>query len=277
MRRLALTAEFLSDLERVRIANDNRIRALRDDLGAGNEREAQTSIHLAEVFAAAEHTVELDLKRILRQTDLGAFVQQTVGLGEKTVARLLGVIGHPRWHYDNNESSPTFEQWLPRTVGQLWSYCGYSVVPAGGHGGNEIQFIGAPGVAPSRRRGQQAKYNTEARTRTFLVAEGCVKAGVRKLDGADDSDGYDTTHRRAITPLGNVYLAGRVKYADAMHQTECVRCGPSGSPAKIGSPLSEGHKHARALRLVAKTVLKDLWIAAEPMAKRGTTQEPLAA
>lgn len=35
--------------------------------------------------------------------------------------------------------------------------------------------------------------------------------------------------------------------------------GPAGKPAPTGSPLSTGHQHARALRLVAKTVLRDLW------------------
>lgn len=252
MRRLALTAEFLSDLERVRIANDNRIRALRDDLGAGNEREAQTSIHLAEVFAAAEHAVELDLKRILRQTDLGAFVQQTVGLGEKQVARLLGAIGHPRWRYDNKT-----DEWHPRTVGQLRSYCGYDVVPAGGQATPDAQGIRAPGIAPTRRRGQQAAYNTEARTRAFLIAESCVK--------------------QRHSPYRKVYDDGRAKYAEAVHKIDCVRCGPSGHPAKVGSPLSDGHKHARALRLVAKTVLKDLWIAAEPSLGRDSNAHPLAA
>jgi hypothetical protein len=252
MRRLALTAEFLSDLERVRIANDNRIRALRDDLEAGDEREAQTSIHLAEVFAAAEHSVELDLKRILRQTDLGAFVQNTVGLGEKQVSRLLGTIGHPRWRYDNEA-----DEWHPRTVGQLWSYCGYSVVPAGGHPKCDVHSASAPGVAPARRRGQQASYNTEARTRAFLIAESCVK--------------------QLHSPYRKVYDDGRAKYAEAVHKIDCVRCGPSGHPAKTGTPLSDGHKHARALRLVAKAVLKDLWIMAEPSTRREPSATSLAA
>lgn len=39
-----------------------------------------------------------------------------------------------------------------------------------------------------------------------------------------------------------------------------VRCGPAGKPAPEGSPLSDGHKHARAIRITAKAILRDLWI-----------------
>lgn len=45
----------------------------------------------------------------------------------------------------------------------------------------------------------------------------------------------------------------------AVHQMPCIRCGPAGKPAPAGSPLSDGHKHARALRAVAKAVLKNMW------------------
>lgn len=83
--------------------------------------------------------------------------------------------------------------------------------------------------------------------------------GVRKTDQVDDTDGYDHINRRAITPYGKVYIDGRAKYADAVHNHPCPRCGPIGKPAPAGSPLSDAHKHARALRLVAKAILKDLW------------------
>jgi hypothetical protein len=56
----------------------------------------------------------------------------------------------------------------------------------------------------------------------------------------------------------DLYDQGRIKYADAIHHHECKRCGPRGKPAPQGSPLSDGHKHARARRLVARAVLKDL-------------------
>jgi hypothetical protein len=47
-----------------------------------------------------------------------------------------------------------------------------------------------------------------------------------------------------------------------VHATPCVRCGPAGKPAQPGTPWSDGHRHADALRIVSKTLLKDLWLAA---------------
>lgn len=113
------------------------------------------------------------------------------------------------------------------TVSQLWAYCGYHVVA---------------GVAPSRTRGQRANWNATAKIRAYLVAESCMK------------------HRGS--PYRAVYDDGKAKYAEAVHVHPCRRCGPAGRPAVVGSPLSDGHKHARALRLVAKSILRDLWIEA---------------
>jgi len=61
------------------------------------------------------------------------------------------------------------------------------------------------------------------------------------------------------SPYRLVYDAARAKYADAVHPSQCVRCGPAGSPALAGSKLSDAHKLARALRAVSKAIVKDLW------------------
>ena len=106
----------------------------------------------------------------------------------------------------------------------LTRYCGMAVVD---------------GVAPARRRGAQVDYNPKARTRLFLIAEACMK------------------HRSS--PYRLAYDQARAKYGDAVHVGPCVRCGPKDHPAPAGSALSDGHKHARALRAVAKAVLLDLW------------------
>lgn len=111
----------------------------------------------------------------------------------------------------------------PRMVSELWSYCGYAVVD---------------GVAPRRKRGEKSNWSEDARKRAWLIATSCVKSG-----------GY----------YREVYDRAKLKYANAVHTHECIRCGPSGKPAQIGSPISDGHRHARALRAVAKKVLQDLW------------------
>jgi hypothetical protein len=123
----------------------------------------------------------------------------------------------------------------PRLVSELWSYCGYAVVG---------------GYAPRRRRGQQSNWSEEARKRAWLIAGSCVKSG---------------GHYR------EVYDQAKLRYADAVHTGECVRCGPAGKPAQPDSPISDGHRHARALRAVSKEVLKDLW--RESRRHHGVTDE----
>ena len=96
--------------------------------------------------------------------------------------------------------------------------------------------------------------------RAFLCAEAAIKAGVRKTDDADDTDGYDLAHRHALTRYGQVYLDGRAKYAGTVHPTPCHRCTAAGQPpAEVGTPRSAAHQHAMAVRLVAKEILRDLW------------------
>lgn len=220
---LALAADVLDDLERVRIANENRLRQLTrtEEDSDGEERGfGLTEDHpdvarlaaLVKALADAEHQAELNLKRQLRKHPLGPWVKQARGVGEKQAARLLASIGDPYFNDLHNR---------PRLVSELWSYCGYG-----------------DAAAQVRRRGEKANWSANAKMRAYLVAVSIVKAG---------------------GPYREVYDAARVKYADAVHPLECKRCGPAGKPAQPGSPISAGHQHARALRMVAKAVLKDLW------------------
>lgn len=250
---LLVLADALDDLERTRIANENRARALADAKGMGGTQAHDQITGLVDALRTLEHGAELALKRALRQHPLGPWVKATVGVGEKQGARLLAAIGDPADR---------------RTVSQLWAYCGYHVLRSDhccsetqttavgsdtsssdlGHTTAETHATPA-GVAPTRRKGQRANWNATAKMRAFLIAGSCVK--------------------QSASPYRPVYDAGRAKYADAVHVVECRRCGPAGRPAPAGSPLSAGHQHARALRLVAKAVLRDLWVEARRLRNEG--------
>lgn len=240
---LGVLADVLDDLEGIRIANTNRVRILtRNEAdGDGEERghgltedhpEVAKLILTVKAMEQLEHDATLNLQRAMRKHPLGQFVKRTAGLGEKQAARLIATIGDPAWNDLHNR---------PRTVSELWAYCGFHVVHAGGHRSNGDQILTAPGVAPKRTRGQKSNWSEDARKRTWLIATSCMKQ-----------------------PSGNeyrdVYERARAKYADATHPADCVRCGPTGKPALTGSPLSAGHQHARALRLVSKAILRNLWI-----------------
>lgn len=250
---LRVYADALDDMEATRIATENRVRALRQAKGMDGTPEEQRLVGVVDALAGIEHKIELDLKRAIREHPLGPWIKRTVGVGEKQGARLLAAIGDPYWHYAQDR---------PRKLYELYASAGYHVLrvdhTATDHPGqqrddtqeglagqgdtdHEPVDVHTPsvGVAPVLRRGQKANWSQTAKMRAYLVAESCMK--------------------QRTSPFRKVYDDGRAKHADAVHDMECKRCGPAGKPAQPGSPLNDGHKHARAMRLVAKAVLKDLW------------------
>lgn len=216
---LGLAAETLSDIERIRIATENRLRAMRDDHDVADTPEYQRAEAILEALAAAEHQAALDLGRQLRQHPLGPWVKRTVGIGEKQGARLIAAIGDPYWN--------TLEDRPRRGPAELWAFCGYK-----------------PGQ--KRQKGVRSNWNPEAKMRAHLCAEAAIKAGVRKTDGCDDTDGYDFAHRHGVTPYGAAYLKARASWAD--------------------HDKTDGHKHNHALRCVAKRILRDLFLASREAA-----------
>lgn len=267
---LSMCADVLDDMERTRIANENRLRQMTrteaDEDGQvrgfgmdASDPQVASIAGIVDGLKKLEHQAELELKRSLRKHPLGPWVKRTVGVGEKQGARLLASLGDPYWN-DLHER--------PRTVSELWAYCGYHVLPAsqvvhgihtkvagGSKDGGDIDQVrcdnhqNVVGVAASRARGQKANWSADAKMRAYLIAESCVK--------------------QSASPYRKVYDAGREKYRDAVHQADCKRCGPAGKPALVGSPLSLGHQHARAMRLISKELLKDLWLQAKAIHENG--------
>lgn len=262
---LGLLAEVVDDLETVRIANSNRVRILtRSEADTdGEERgfgltpdnpEVAKLLATVEVLQAGEADAVKNLQNAMKKHPLGKFVQATPGLGLKQTARLLAAIGDPYWNDLHDR---------PRTVSELWAYCGFHVVQTSGSGQaraethfgcaaagsvstptpNDVaqtQGVAGVGVAPKRTRGQKSNWSETARKRTWVIASAIPK--------------FKTS------PYEPIYRAARAKYADTVHPVPCVRCGPSGKPAPAGSPRSAAHQNAMAIRIVAKEILKDLWI-----------------
>jgi hypothetical protein len=265
---LGVLADVVDDLESVRVANANRVRQLTrtatdkdgEERGFGLTLDHPEVAKLAltvKALESAEHDAILNLKRALRKHPLSAFQRAHKGIGEKQLARLLATIGDPYWN-DLHER--------PRTVSELWAYAGFHVIKTSGshepgdthtaaaagtqpHTGGqkppEAHRSAAPGVAPKRQRGQRSNWSEDARKRVWVIA-----AAMPKFPGGH----YETVYRQA-----------RQKYEGGIHSTECVRCGPKGKPAQVGSPRSDGHNHAMAIRITAKEILKDLWIAARDL------------
>ena len=66
---------------------------------------------------------------------------------------------------------------------------------------------------------------------------------------------------RAHAFYRDLYEQRKTATEGKLHERECRRCGPAGKPALPGSPWSDAHRHADALRIVGKQFLVDLWVA----------------
>lgn len=217
---LGLLAESVDDLERTRIATENRFRSLGGfDLDTTREAE-ELELLTAQLLDAEKHAVK-NLERRMNSHPLWPAFADMQGVGRKQLARLLATIGDPAWHSKEDR---------PRTFGELVAFCGLD--PINGEG-------------RKRRRGQSSNWNGEARKRLWLVASSCVKEPGRTWP----MEGEATWQMRRI------YEQARNKYADSIHTRECVRCGPAGEPAAAGTPLPAGHQKARAVRLVMREIL----------------------
>lgn len=219
--------EALDDFEKLRIAMGNRLyimtktEADEDGVVRGfglSVDDPRVKDYAAIVDDLAD--MEMDLIKGVQKTTkagpFGPFIKDAKGVGEKQAARLLACIGDPYWHVVEDR---------PRTVSELWAYCGMHVVEK---------------EAPRRKKGVKSNWNSDARKRVWLIANSCIKTKGHYRD---------------------VYDAARAHYSEATHTKECAQCGH----AKPGSPLKDGHKHARAIRRVSKEVLKDLWLEAKAL------------
>lgn len=219
---LRTLGRVLDDLEHVRKQNGNRIGALERAYGS-----ALPSLNVVQTgLAGVEHEAVLALQRMWRKHPLAAWQTETLGLGEKLMARLIAEIGDPylatphHWHEGTLISDEPYE----RTASQLWQYCG--------HGNPHLK----------RRKGmtQDEAFmlgKTRAKSIVHLISEGLIKAR--------------NPEYRAV------YDAARGHVAEKVHEGACAQCH-----AKAGDAWRPGHQHAHALRLVGKAFLRDLWIEA---------------
>jgi hypothetical protein len=251
---LALAADVVDDLERIRIANRNRLRQLTrsevdsdgEERGFGLPEDHPDVMRLYGIVAAMddlEHQATLQLQRTMRRHPLGPWVKNARGVGEKQAARLLASIGDPFWNDLHSR---------PRTVSELWAYCGLHTLPTGQMTPDDHSPIADGGttgdlvwVAARRTKGKRSNWSADAKMRAWNVAVSCIKS----LD----------------SPYRAIYLERREATAERVHATPCVRCGPAGHPAQAFTPWSKGHQHADALRIVSKRVLRDLWRAARDL------------
>lgn len=226
---LGMLATLLEDIEKTRIAQGHRVRILTatepDEDGVHRgfglpEYDPGVMLHttLQDSLANLEKETTKALEKAMRSHPLAAWQKQATGVGAKQLARLLGAIGDP---YVNMSTGQ------PRTVSQLWAYCGF-----------------VPGQ--KRAKGQQANWSQSAKMRTYLIATSIVKTK------GEYREVYD--RRRVITE-------------GSIHEMPCQICAGKGKKPEdaLGKDWKLGHAHADALRYVGKRVLRDLWVASKAL------------
>jgi hypothetical protein len=156
-----LAAQF-SDIEQMRIATASRLRILtldeadEDGVMRGwalpeNHPSVIALRYQFEAFEIQEKTMEKALAKQLKTHPLHPWIKSQIGLGDKQLARLLGVIRDPYWNELHQR---------PRTVSELWAYSGLHVID---------------GQGAKRRKGQQSNWSAEAKSRIYLIAVSCIK------------------------------------------------------------------------------------------------------
>lgn len=294
---LAMAAAVVDDLERARTANGNRYGTL-TRTGADKDGEIRgfgldddhpdvaTLRAIIDGLTKVEEQAVRNLERAVRRHPLGPWVAAQKGVGAKQAGRLLAAVGDPYWNTLHDR---------PRTVSELWAYCGLHNVPAS-QSGSDVHGTSAGGgetgsshpdqsrtdaqlplvwVAARRQKGQKANWSSDAKTRAQLIAESCTKQLAKPCYRPEDSPYAVHVDGCTCSPWRVVYDLRRAETITRVHATECMNrsrvtpngCGTREHPewGAVGSPWRPGHQHRDGIRVTAKEILESLWRAARDL------------
>lgn len=265
---LRMYAEAFFDAQEARKAMKNKIRSAADpvffEVAAKHYKAVEEEMSPAMILCLRE----------IAPPGVLAWQKLEKGIGEHLLGRLLGRVGDVRiaipkhWEGTGKKRILVAEDPRPRTAAQLRSYCGHGDPERKLHKNmtaEEVLAVGDPKI----------------KSIVWNIAKACIRAGVRSY--CEDEEfvplGKPGTPEHLICALcgekkqyhasisisryGALYLARREQTEDYVHAKPCVRCGPKGKPAQIGTPWNKGHQLGDAQRVVGKEVLNDLWSAAE--------------
>lgn len=243
---MKFTSDALDDIEKIRIMQENRLRTMTDEIKNLNSVD-HPSMNVARMttqqLIGMESDLIKELNRQLKQSPFADFVKSRVGVGEKQLARLITEIHDPFWR--NEDIFNTSDETLttrdsrtiapgevsfpagPRSVTQLWSYCGLANTETG---------------EPVRRtRGVRSNWNQDAKTRAWLIVDSCFKQLSPACRATSETSIKSHTESCACSPY-RVIIDNR--------RAETALSHPEWSP---------GHALADAKRIAMRELLKDLW------------------
>lgn len=237
---LSIYAESLDDIEEIRIAAENRLRQLtRNEADSDGENRGfgltldhpsvKDQALIVDGLKTLEKQAVKNLEKAMKNHPLGPWVANQKGLGNKTIARVLASIGDPYWNTLHDR---------PRTVSELWAYCGLSVIN---------------GQGQRRLKGVQSNWNAIAKVRLYNVVDPIVKC-----KGSPYRDLYDQ-YKESLqgSTYSESYTGQKFK----------------GEPIYAGQLLSKGHIESRTRRKVMKEILKDLWIESKMIHEKAVVKQ----
>jgi hypothetical protein len=148
---LLILADGLDDLEKLRIAQENRLRSLTTIKGlAQTDQAAVEQAAIVDGLIAMEARAIKSLEKAMKAHPLGPWVNRTVGIGLKQAGRMLATIGDPAWNATAGRPR--------RGPAELWQFAG--------HGDAKRSKL---------RKGQKVEHSPQAKMRVRLVATSCIK------------------------------------------------------------------------------------------------------
>lgn len=243
---LRMWAEAFADAQAARVAFENKERSESVEIDAFGD--------VVVLYGDAEKRLEREMVSCYRVTvpeSVRQWQEATAGIGEHTLARLLGITGDPRlalprhWEGEGPERHLVDDEPHERTIGQLWQYCGTGAPKNRDVKGNAAALM--------------ANGQPDAKKLVHLLAQAQVKSN------AKGGTGYRWKYDEV-----------KARYGEKAHSYPCpggfsgalyVKCktGPGKAYAQAGDPYQASHVHAIALRLTGKEILKDLWLACGPV------------
>jgi hypothetical protein len=263
-RELRQWAEAFADAQAARIAFENKDRSGTVDLEAFGPVVA--------LYAEAEERLRKEMVACYRATvpeSIRRWQEETAGIGESTLARLLGITGDPRtafpkhWEGTGSDRHLVEDEPHPRLIGQLWQYCGHGAPKNRDVKGNAAALM--------------ANGQPDAKKLVHLMAAAQVKTTAKS--GGGYRWVYDMTKAKYSEKVHSVACAGgfsgalyvKCKTHDPAKDDPALLLASDYVPspkdtklgyAQAGDPYQKSHVHAIALRHTGKEILRDLWLAA---------------
>lgn len=279
---LRIWAESYADAQQTRIALVNRMErgGIDSELLEGHRS----------LLDASENAFRLAMvrsyRRVVREAmpEVEAWQKSMFGIGEHLLARLIGHLGHPviATPYMWSSESPEGHECIPercgerhlialepfdRTLRQLWAYCG--------HG------------APERRRKGMSQEDAlglgspRCKMLVHLLAESTIKCRpdpkvdpkTRSLSGRADKNTPPTHRAKAIAlsaGSGPESMVASIAVLPSVRDRYYYRrIYDARKAATADREWTDGHRHADALRIVGKEILRDLWQTSHAQTRSG--------